>query len=276
MKTSRRLALIASVLLLGALPAPAQDYSNDEVQAYIRAKDWQGLIQYATAATQADPNNAEAWACLGQTYGLDLNEWDKAVDPMKKFLALRPDSAPGWHALGVTYIKLKQYSDAVAAIKRAIQINPNQPHYWNNLAAAYAEGGAFKSAAVALDKEQALAESLNNKSVWYTLANGYAKLQAPQKAIPAYQQALQLDPDFAEAWTNLGAMYEFTGDNQKALDAYDRGQSLGDPLAGQDAAQLRQEIADAQEAAAHPKYTAAMNEHAMYVIRLNRIAHGGE
>jgi tetratricopeptide (TPR) repeat protein len=271
------IALVASIIAFSGFAASAQNYSDDEVQAYIKAKNWQGLIQYATAATQADPSNAKAWVCLGQTYGIDLGEWDKAVDPIKKFLALQPSSAPGWHALGVSYIQLKQYSDAVAAIKHATQINPNQPTYWNNLAVAYSDAGAFNSAAAALDKEQALAQRLDNMKVWYTLGNGYAKLQEPQKAIPAFLQAVQLDPNFAQAWTNLGAMYEFAGDNEKAMRAYNQGQALGDPLGGQDASQLQAEIQAAKEAASSsPVYSAAMGEHILYIQRLDRIAHGSD
>jgi len=85
--------------------------------------------------------------------------------------------------------------------------------------------------------------------VWWPLGNGYAKLGDLKSAIPIYRQVLQMNPNFAQGWTNLGVLLQFSGDIQGAQ-AYGRGQALGDSLAGQDAVQLQADLrAEAQQRA---------------------------
>ena len=151
----------------------------------------------------------------------------------------------------MAYTENNQYGQAVDAIKRAIQINPNQPTYYNNLAAAYSGGNAVKSAMTALDQEKVLAERLNNANVWWTLGNGYAKLTDLNNSIAAYRRLLQLQPNFAQGWTNLGVVLQYNGDIAGARSAFQKGRQLGDPLAAQDGAQLEaDQRAQAQHAAA--------------------------
>ena len=45
-------------------------------------------------------------------------------------------------------------------------------------------------------------------------------------AVQAFLRAVNLEPRFVEAWTNLGFSYRKIGDNQKALDAYRRALDL--------------------------------------------------
>jgi tetratricopeptide (TPR) repeat protein len=248
MKANFRLLTILSMTVLGAIPVRAEGYSATGANAYVRSKDYQGLLQYATAWTNADPGSADAWSYLGVVYGIYLKQPDKAVAPMQRSLKLNPNQAPGWHALGVTYIQLEKNADAVGAISKAIKLNPNQPNYYNNLAVAYAGMARWQDAYNALNDERELAEKLDAPMVWYNLGNGYARLEQAAPAVAAYQRAVKLNPGWAQAWTNLGTMLQWGGNIQGAEQAYARGAQLGDPLAAQDNARLQQALA--QQAAA--------------------------
>jgi Flp pilus assembly protein TadD len=248
MKSNFQLFMILAVTMLGAISARAESYSPGGANAYVRSKDYQGLLHYATAWTNADPDSADAWSYLGVVYGIYLKQPDKAVAPMRRSLKLNPNQAPGWHALGVTYIQLKKNADAVGAISKAIKLNPNQPTYYNNLAVAYAQMARWQDAYNALNDEKDLAEKLDAPLVWYNLGNGYARLEQAAPAVAAYQRAVKLNPNWAQAWTNLGTMLQWGGNVRGAEQAYARGAQLGDPLAAQNNARLRQALA--QKAAA--------------------------
>lgn len=243
-----RVLAVLVMILLGPISASAADYSAAGANAYVQSKDYQGLLHYATAWTNANPNSADAWSYLGVVYGIYLKQPDKAVSPMQRSLQLNPNQAPGWHALGVTYIQLKKNAEAVGAISKAIKLNPNQPTYYNNLAAAYAEMARWQDAFNTLNDEKDLAEKMNSAMVWYNLGNGYARLEQAAPAVAAYQHAVKLNPNWAQAWTNLGTMLQWGGNVQGAEQAYTRGAQLGDPLATQDNARLQQALA--QQAAA--------------------------
>ena len=248
MKGNSRLLTILAVTMLGAFPAHAANYSASSANAFVQSKDYQGLLRYSMAWTSADPGSADAWSYLGVVYGIYLKQPDKAVAPMQRSLQLNPNQAPGWHALGVTYIQLKKNAEAVGAISKAIKLNPNQPTYYNNLAAAYAEMARWQDAFNTLNDEKDLAEKMNSAMVWYNLGNGYARLEQAAPAVDAYQRAVKLSPGWAQAWTNLGTMLQWGGNVQGAEQAYARGAQLGDPLARQDNARLQQALA--QQAAA--------------------------
>jgi tetratricopeptide (TPR) repeat protein len=249
MKANLRLATILAVTLLAVMGAHANDYSVAGANAYVQSRDYPGLLKYSTAWSNAEPNNAVAWSYLGVVYGIYLKQPGKAVGPMLQSLRLNPNQAPGWHALGITYMQLNKNAEAVGAISHAIKLNPNQPTYYNNLAAAYAEMARWQDAFNAFNDEKPLAEHLNNATVWYNLGNGYARLEQAQPAVSAYQHAIKLNPNWARAWTNLGTMLQWGGNVHGAEDAYAQGSRLGDPLAAQDNARLRQALA-AQAAAA--------------------------
>jgi tetratricopeptide (TPR) repeat protein len=174
-RTMRRAAVIVTALLMTAASCLAQSYSNDGASAYVQARNYEGLVQYATAWTHAQPNNSDAWAYLGAAYGMYLREPDKAIEPMKRSIALKPDIAPAWHALGATYVQLGKYVEAIDAFNHAIKLNPNQPTYWNNLAAAYSGMAQWDKASAVLDQEWPLAEKLRNVQAWFVLGNGYGQ-----------------------------------------------------------------------------------------------------
>ncbi len=234
--------------LLAALSALAESYSATGANAYVQSKDYQGLLQYASAWAKADPQSAEAWSYLGVVYGIYLKLPDKAVAPMQQSLKLNPNQAPGWHALGVTYLQLKKNTDAVSAISKAIALSPNKPNYYNDLAVAYAEMARWQDALNALNDEKELAVKLDNATVWYNLGNGYARLEQAEPAVAAYQSAVRLNPNWAQAWTNLGTMLQWGGNVQAAAQAYTQGANLGDPLGAQNNTRLQQALA--QQAAA--------------------------
>ncbi len=41
-----------------------------------------------------------------------------------------------------------------------------------------------------------------------------------EEAIAAFEQAVQLDASFAEAWSNLAMLYEKNGQEKKAINAF--------------------------------------------------------
>jgi tetratricopeptide (TPR) repeat protein len=240
-------AIVVVLAVVGcAVHARAQGFSASGAGRYVQAKDWNGLLRYAQDWTKAEPNDPNGWGFLGMDYGLHLHLPAQAAAAIRRSLQLNPNQPDGWEALGVAYVDLKQYPDAIAAIRRAIQLNPNQYTFWNNLAAAYSDEADWKDAMETLDQEQPLADRLKNAQAWYFLGNGYLRLENSAKAVPAFRHCIQLQPGLAPCWTNLGVMLEWGGNDQAALQAYARASALGDSLAGQDSARLKQAIAAQQ------------------------------
>lgn len=250
--SSFRLVSFLCAIVFFVPAARAQNYSRAGAARYIQSNNYAGLAQYAEAWTRAEPNNSDAWGFLGMAYGLHLHQPAKAVTAINRSLQLNPNQPSGWNALGVTYLDLQQYDNAIRALQKAIQLNPDQPTYHNDLAVAYSDKADWANAMRTLDEEQPLAQRLNQASVWYMLGNGYLKLRNSPKSVAAFRRCIQVRPNFAQCWTNMGVMLQWAGNNQEALQAYARGKALGDPLGGEDAARLNQVIAAQRQAANNP------------------------
>lgn len=60
-----------------------------------------------------------------------------------------------------------------------------------------------------------------NSIAWNYLGRAYRANEQGTKAIEAYQQAVRINPDYAEAWHGLGSVYYFfTDQGTKAIEAY--------------------------------------------------------
>ena len=61
---------------------------------------------------------------------------------------------------------------------------------------------------------------------FYDQGESYSKQKNWDQAIGAYQQAVRIDPKYAEAWNNMGFCYRKVKQYDKALDAYKHAMAL--------------------------------------------------
>lgn len=78
----------------------------------------------------------------------------------------------------------------------------------------------------------AVEPDLPTSDVIEKVADAYSRGQFCMKtgndaeAIQAFREVVEIDPKFADAWHNLAALYEKTGQDEKALDAFRRSKNL--------------------------------------------------
>jgi predicted O-linked N-acetylglucosamine transferase (SPINDLY family) len=68
-----------------------------------------------------------------------LNAPAKALDNIKRSLALDDDSGPAWNTLGALLMDAKQWAEAENAFAKALSLDPQLPHAENNLALALSQ-----------------------------------------------------------------------------------------------------------------------------------------
>jgi tetratricopeptide (TPR) repeat protein len=140
----------------------------------------------------------------------------------------------------------KQYDQAEALYNKAISLQPTESGYPYALATLYFAKGDIDKAMQWVDKAIALdgknkdyakykvylgeqkAEKLVNAAVEKQKAEDFAS------AVQLYQQALQLVPNNARVWTNLGSAIYATDDFNGALNAFQKAVSLDAKAESQD------------------------------------------
>ena len=170
-------------------------------------KDWQGMLDWCRKWTKSEPENANAWSCIGIAYNEGYHQG----------IRIDPEYVSAWFSLGLTYFTLKRYDDAIDAYRQALHINPEFADAWFGLGVAYDGLNRYNDAVDAY--RQALHINPEDAGCWYNLGVAYSDLKRYNDAIESLRQALHINPEFADAWNNLGIAYFLSGNRTAALDA---------------------------------------------------------
>jgi protein O-GlcNAc transferase len=95
-----------------------------------RTLDAIGLYRHALVY---EPRNASLLSNMGNAMQ-EIGLMDEAIQTLRRAIEVDPNSDYSWDNLGHTYSKLERYDDAASALKRAVANNPNNSNAWNNLA----------------------------------------------------------------------------------------------------------------------------------------------
>src|SRR4051812_38909028 len=95
------------------------------------------IITPASAQTAAVSLIDETTALYNQGTSLyERHKYREAIEAFKKYIQLKPDSAPAYNNLGVAYSDSGAFSQAVVNFKEAVRLEPNYAAAHRNLGAA--------------------------------------------------------------------------------------------------------------------------------------------
>ena len=190
-------------LLNGAVSA---GFSNVSVQFFLGdmyrlANDYQNALVWFLKAVACQPDHFTAHFSLGMLYR-QLKQYDKAVSSLSDALRLQPDSVEVHNNLGLMFEQIGEKEKAVVHFGEAFRRKPDELSICTNYANALAICKTFDRAIDILEQTHSkypeIPEILNG------LGNLYWKKDNGIKARDCYINALNLQPDFAEAHFNLG------------------------------------------------------------------------
>lgn len=183
---------------------------------------FQQARQYFEQAIQIDPDYAEAWAGVADTYAFLAGELlserpteEKARSAAQKAIALDPTLAEPHATLGLLAMNYDwDWHEAEAQYHRAIELNPNYPtaHHW------YAEflgtSGRFDEALAEINRAHQLdpLSLIINTDIGEILFLQHRYNDSVQQ----FRKTLEMDPDFliARIWLALALVY--TGGDEEA------------------------------------------------------------
>lgn len=179
--------------------------------AYWAAGNADKAHETAVKALTLDPSDAAAKALLLQPgtqaadfwinaslYQFQKGNYDACIANAKQALKLKPDSEIAYNNIGAAYAGMHQWDQAMENERAALRINPNFTLAQNNLA-LYTRQKAGQGSETPANMT---AEDWLNASLADNLAGRY------EKSIQDARSALQLRPDYAEAYNNIAADYQ--------------------------------------------------------------------
>jgi tetratricopeptide (TPR) repeat protein len=149
---------------------------------------------------------------------LSLRQEDPAGAAVEyqKELALSPDSDTVLYNLGQAQIKNGKFDEAIAALEKASTINPQKPEPLMALASAYeAKGDKVKSDE--MYQKVAAIDPRNAAILFYNIGVKAWNENRGKDATRAYQKAVEIDPNYAQAHRELARALMATQDFKGAL-----------------------------------------------------------
>ncbi len=243
----------------------AQDYTKGREAFLTFTPDgFQNAISFYNKAIAADPKYAPAYAGLGELYSFQgyyryvvKDDYEKyyiqSYDNMKKALAINPNLESVQLALAYTYLHLSDEKSAIRAaqgilskdpnnaealyilweaqggnpnnpgIQKALEINPNLVPALIGLGTAYYQKRRFAQADNYYRRAEKIAPSpeLHN-----FLGNALIYQGNYSGALGQFQRALEMNPNYAAAYMNMGITYYYMGNLNEAIAAEKKAISL--------------------------------------------------
>ncbi|TET79996.1 serine protease [candidate division TA06 bacterium] len=186
------------------------------VQIYGRGRD-DGL-PYFEQAFEKDPEYAEAYIEAAFCYR-SLGRYDKAIDPFKNSIRLRPSDPSLYVWLALTCDWIGRHDDAIRSYRQAIQIDPNdaQKHYYlGNVYSTLQQ----RDEAIAC-YEEAIRLDPSGADAYFALVLEYRMLKRYHEAIETYKKQVRVSPTDAEAYRALAFTCGIVGRHGEATQAYE-------------------------------------------------------
>ncbi|HWP81288.1 MAG TPA: tetratricopeptide repeat protein [Bacteroidota bacterium] len=152
---------------------------------------------------------------------------DEAIAAFEEALKLKPDLAIGYNALGGTHMERRTFDKAIEAFKQALKYDPQMDRAKKGLSEAYAGNaqelineGKISEANALVD--EALAQHSDNAKLYLLAAIVYNKMERPEKALEAAQEAIKLKKRGSKGaeYFEVGLAYKKMKDYEKARVAF--------------------------------------------------------
>jgi tetratricopeptide (TPR) repeat protein len=250
---------LARLLILTGDPPGALEQAEKAVElapnsaralaALCQAQDWNGQLPQAIdncrRAIELDPTYAEAHAYLAEAYTDSILSgdysvgWQEAIQEAERAIELDPQSVDAFRNLGYIWNSQGFYEVSNEYYYKALEINPRLSYLYVGVALNYralvayhasryewaAAEASYQAAIETL--EQAIEVDPQSAAAYDELGWLYYNNDQDAQAQAKLEQAVEVDPDFALAWSHLGFVRYRRRNYEGAEDAFKKAIELG-------------------------------------------------
>jgi len=221
------------LVLLCAVTLSGQQTKLD--QAWTLAANGQRgqAIQILQTLIVSEPRNTDARLLLGSLL-MEAGDKSASIEQLKTAVEQRPHSVVAQNALGEAYSRFGEIAAAKSAFESAVAIKPDYGVAQLNLGQVLVTQGDLDGAAKHLDRAiPLLSQAEDVANAHYLRAKIYSAQNQPRAAATELETVVRIQPNFAEAWSDLGQARKQLLDDAGALSAFEHAVSANpdDPIA---------------------------------------------
>lgn len=207
---------------------------NERARYHLEQGDVNKALADINAALQSEPRNATYYVTLSDIY-MTMGKLNNCIEALEKAEELDPENTAGLLKQAEVYLILREYTRTIDYVKRALEIDDYNPVAYFIRGYTLLETGdtlkAVRDFMKAVEQDQQYYEAYMQLGLLYAMKNdplavGYyrnainARPADPEpyyflgmyhqenadisRAIQAYEQLLTIDPDYVDAYYNLG------------------------------------------------------------------------
>ncbi len=173
-------------------------------------------------ALEVAPNSDEAYRRLAAAY-MSSGRSNEGIQTGLKAVEVNPYYWINHLSLGNAYYQIADYGKALECYRRVTELDPKNPFAYINIAAILLQTGRFQESIDPLQKSLQISPDGQGFS---NLGIAYFYLKQYDKAIAAYEKAVQLVPNSDMFVGNLAEAYYLAGQKERALTTFESAISL--------------------------------------------------
>ena len=176
---------------------------------YLNDERYSEAITAFQNAITLDSDFTTAHYNLGLTY-LKMETYPRAVDALQKTITLDRNYKAAHHALALAYLGQQELGKARDAARETLKLDPNYQPALSLLEAidpSFTPSESQTPAPPEPDQPVEQPAAKPRQETHYELGIAYQASKMYPEAIAEFQKAINLDPDFIAAHTNLGEVY---------------------------------------------------------------------
>jgi tetratricopeptide (TPR) repeat protein len=186
-------------------------------------------IEQFRLAVKVNPNHAVAHCNLGESLH-HRNEDQEAIQEFERALKIDPELVQGHYCLGNVLAQRGQFEAAIAHFRKALEINPNFALPLNNLGNALDSIGKVDEAIDCY--HEAIRRQPESVDAYFNLGNVLAQKKSQfEEAIRLWHKVLKLSPGHAKAHLHLGLVFNHQHRRDEAISEFRQALQLDPQLA---------------------------------------------
>ncbi|MDR0604924.1 MAG: tetratricopeptide repeat protein [Bacteroidales bacterium] len=183
---------------------------------YVGVRQLDSALNNALIALRLDTTNASVYVAVSDVY-FAMKYIENTEEMLEKAIALDPKNNEAYLKLGELYFLLKEYKQSEAILIKAIQETAYNPRAYHILAWNYREKGdtlpAIRNYLIAVEQDPDYFDAYMELGILYHCKHN-------PLAIDYYNNALNVQPNNIQALYNLAMFYQETEEYEKALEKY--------------------------------------------------------
>jgi len=195
-----------------------------KAKALVWMDDSASAIPIALQGREADPTFAPIYSALAVAYA-NIGRYQQGLDNGEEAVRLDPMDADAHRSFAIALIYVGLREEAIRQLEDAVNINPYLPGPYFELASQYNASELIEEAVATY--EEILTLDPQNAKAMLRMCEVFFKVGEAQQAQGYCEDALQVNPDYKEAYRQLGMVRYSRRNYEGAIQAFEQCEALG-------------------------------------------------